>query len=156
MDKLELKQKIVNAALEQLTELHTELMEEAELKLHVAADTEDGVVSGSFGSGDSGTEDMSKETAFLRKEEAYKIEQVINLFKNYRFEKEHEVVEPLAVVETNKGNFFISRAVKDVTIDGVKYHLLATDAPIYSVLEGKKKGDKFKFNNINFEIKDLY
>ena len=156
MSKLEVKQKIVDAALLHLKELHNELVDEAELKLHVAADIEDGVVSGSFGSGDSGTEDMSKETAFLRKEEAYKVEQTINLFSNYRFEKEHKEVEPLAVVETNRGNFFISKAVKDVVVDGVKYHFLAIDAPIYSSLDGKKTGDTIEFNKLKFEIKDIY
>lgn len=155
MNKMELKQEIVNAALAYLKELHGELIEEAELKLHTAGE-EDGIVSGSIGSGDMGTEDMSKETAFLRKEEAYRIEQIINFFQNCRFEKAHDVVEPLAVVMTNRGNFFVSRAVKDVTVDGKKYHLLAQDAPIYSALVDKKKGDKFKFNNLEFEIQDLF
>lgn len=153
-EKLNLKKQIIEKSLVQLRELHSELIEEFEMKAHASDSADDGVVAGSFGS-DSGMEDMSKETAMVRKEEAEQVKATIKLFENYKFEKEHEEIEPLALVKTNKGYFFITKAVKDVVIDGVKYHMMATDAPIYNCLEGKRRGDKIMFNNMEFECLDV-
>lgn len=157
MEVLEVKRKVVAAALEQLEELYQDLKESADMKLNAAGTDEDDTVSaGSFGSGDSGNEDMSKESGTAIMKEAEAIKEVIQVFKNYRFEKIHQEIGLLSMVITDKGNFFITRAVKSVSVDGQKYFLMATDAPIYTEMEGKKKGESFTFNNNTFKIKDLY
>ena len=40
-------------------------------------------------------------------------------------------------------------------VDGKKIFYLATDAPIYEVMAGKKKGETFEFRNISYTIEDL-
>lgn len=156
MNKLELKKAIAEAATNQLEELLFELKETAQMKLQASGEDDDSIVSGSFGSGDSGNEDMSKEAAAIILAEAENVKVNIQAFKNFRFEKEHNSVSLLSLLETDKGNFFISRAVKPVTLNGTRYFLLATSAPIYEAMQGKKKGESYTFNNITYTIKDLY
>jgi hypothetical protein len=154
MNGLELKKAITSKAIENLEELHAELLEEADMKLHTGgAEEDESIVHGSFG--ESGSEDMSKETAQLRLTEADQIAESIRIFKNYRFEQAHEEVEPLALIQSNRGNFFVCKATKAVTIENVKYNLIGTDAPIYNALKGRKRGEKVRFNNMEFVVENV-
>ena len=156
MDKLELKRKVIEKALEQVKSTLKGIEETAKMKMSAGASSGSSVTQGSFGSGDTGIEDMSKEVAAMNMKEAEHLKKVIDTFENYKFEQEHEKAGPLAMVVTNKGNFFITYAVNNVKINGETYFMLATNAPIYNEMKGKKKGDKFSFNGNTFEIKDVF
>ena len=65
-------------------------------------------------------------------------------------------VESGAVVMTNHLNFFISIPIDKIEIEGVSFVGISTKAPIYSEMQGKKKGDTFKFNNMEYSILELY
>jgi hypothetical protein len=61
-----------------------------------------------------------------------------------------------AVVVTNKLTFFISVSVEKVEVDGGVVYGISAQAPIYAAMEGKEKGDKFKYNEAEYEIEDVY
>lgn len=149
MNLLEIKKAITNEAIKRQEELYKDLMEEAHVGGEIGEDIPE------LETGEAGHESESVKLAAIRREEAEEVKQIISTLKNYRFETPHEEVEKLALVITNKGNFFISKAIKPVTVEGTKYYLLATDAPIYSAMDGKKKGESFSFNNMDYTIEDL-
>jgi hypothetical protein len=149
MNLLEIKQAITDEAISRQEELYKDLMDEANVGGH------DGEDFPELETGEAGHESESVKMAAIRREEADEVRQNITSMKNYKFTKPHDEVEMLALIKTNRGNFFISKALKPVTVNGEKYYLLAPDAPIYSEMVGKKKGDSFSFNNISYTIEDL-
>lgn len=70
--------------------------------------------------------------------------------------KQFEEVLPGAVVVTNQRIFFVSVSIEQVEVNGVDIFGLSTKAPIYQALRNKRKGDKFDFNKVNYEILDVY
>lgn len=68
----------------------------------------------------------------------------------------HEIVEPGAVVVTDKRTFFIAVSSEVVEIDGQEIFGISTKAPLYQVMAGCKKGDKFEYNGTSYKIEDLY
>lgn len=71
--------------------------------------------------------------------------------------QEHTVVGSGSLVETEKNFFFIAVALGKLNIDDDKnYYSISTDAPIYEHLKGKKSGDSFTFNNLTYNIVNVY
>jgi len=70
--------------------------------------------------------------------------------------KDFNEVLPGAVVVTNQRIFFVSVSIEQMEVNGVNIFGISTKAPIYEALRQKKKGDKFDFNKINYEILDVY
>lgn len=155
MEKLKEKQEVIDQAVAQLENTITGLKDAANMKINAGEASGTSVTQGSFGSGDSGNENMSKEIASMTLKEVTHLEKVLDTFKKYQFTEPHHVIGPLSLVKTNAGNFFITYAIKNVNVNGTTYFMLATDAPIYKVMEGKTKGDSFEFNGKTFEIKEV-
>ena len=91
---------------------------------------------------------LEKELSFVQMEMGY--------LKSISPEKVNEKVEPGAVVVTNQRTFFIAVSTEKVSIDGQQVFGISTKAPIYSVMEGLKKDDKFSFNGIDYKIENVY
>ncbi len=71
--------------------------------------------------------------------------------------QEHQVVANGSLVETENNFFFITVALGKLDIeDNKNYYSISTDAPIYAHLKGKKAGDSFAFNNMNYKIVNVY
>ncbi|MFP4042073.1 MAG: hypothetical protein ACLFPH_07330 [Bacteroidales bacterium] len=80
----------------------------------------------------------------------------IQVVNNVNSGKLQDKVDFGAVVKTNKQNLFIVTGLGKIEVDGEQYFVISRDVPIYKVMEGKKKGDTFEFNNNKFEIKDVF
>jgi hypothetical protein len=65
-------------------------------------------------------------------------------------------IAPGAVVKTDKGTFFISVATKSFVVEDLDIIGLSPNAPIYKVMHGKKKNEKFFFRNNEFLVEDLF
>lgn len=65
-------------------------------------------------------------------------------------------ISPGAVVITDQFIFFIGISSEKTEIDGNEVIFISTRAPIYTSMEGLKKGDSFKYNETNYEIKEVY
>lgn len=71
--------------------------------------------------------------------------------------QEHQVITNGSLVETESHFFFVSVALGKLDLEDTKnYYSISIDAPIYSLLKGKKAGDSFSFNNINYKIVNVY
>ncbi|MCR9183047.1 MAG: transcription elongation factor [Flavobacteriaceae bacterium] len=71
--------------------------------------------------------------------------------------QQHQVVANGSLVETENNFFFITVALGKLDIDDNKnYYSISTAAPIYEHLKGKKAGDSFSFNNMNYKILNVF
>lgn len=61
-----------------------------------------------------------------------------------------------AVVVTDKGTFFVSSSIEQFKVDGKTYFGLSTQSPLFNVMKGKQKGDRFSLNNITYSIKEIF
>lgn len=68
----------------------------------------------------------------------------------------NSIVEPGAIVMTNHLNFYISVPTDKIVIKEVSFIGISMKSPIYAVMQGKKKGDEFVFNETNYSILDIY
>lgn len=68
----------------------------------------------------------------------------------------NEEVELGTVVYTKSMNFFISVSIGKFSANGEEFVGISTQAPIYKVMAGLKKGDTFSFNENSYVIEDLF
>ncbi|MGB0915251.1 MAG: hypothetical protein ACPGVI_04220 [Crocinitomicaceae bacterium] len=68
---------------------------------------------------------------------------------------EKDTVTPGALVQTPRFNFFIGFATVPFHVDGKHIVGISTESPIYSIMNGRKEGDKFSFSGINYEISKI-
>lgn len=95
---------------------------------------------------------LEKEKVSIRLSEAYKRQRALG---QIRIENIHETVQLGSLVQTDKGNFFISVSLGKETIDGVEFFLISPVSPIGKALSGKKKGDTATFNKATYQVLDL-
>ncbi len=67
-----------------------------------------------------------------------------------------DVVQPGAVVVTDKRIFFVSVSIEEVNVNGEEIFGLSTQAPIYLEMRLKRVGDHFEFNSTKYKILDVY
>ncbi|MFT4970102.1 MAG: hypothetical protein ACI9O4_001854 [Chitinophagales bacterium] len=67
-----------------------------------------------------------------------------------------ETVTQGSIVATENYKFFIAIANHGFKVGDDEYIGLAPDAPIYSLMRGKKAGDSFSFNKKDYTIKAIY
>ncbi|SFT50828.1 hypothetical protein SAMN05216474_0962 [Lishizhenia tianjinensis] len=97
--------------------------------------------------------------AQLEQEKAGKIIQTIKQSKN-RVQglplDNMETVGLGAVVETQKGAFYISLAMGKLEVAGKTYFAVSPTAPIVQAMLGLKAGDSFVFNGITQNIEKIF
>ncbi len=91
---------------------------------------------------------IAGELEFVQREMAF--------LKSLNPDEVNTIVTPGAVVVTNERTFFIAVSSEKVEIDGKFIFGISTNAPIYSVMEGLKKGDAFEFNGTAYKIENIY
>ena len=57
-----------------------------------------------------------------------------------------------SLIETNNGNYFISIGWGRIQIENENYFVISLGSPIGRMLQNQKKGDRFKFRNIDYSI----
>ncbi|HET8754101.1 MAG TPA: transcription elongation factor [Salinimicrobium sp.] len=76
-------------------------------------------------------------------------EKLANLDRNHF----SETIKEGSVVETKKHYYYVAAPLGEIEMeDGSQVFAISTDAPIYSEMEGKRKGEKFSFKNEEHEI----
>lgn len=68
----------------------------------------------------------------------------------------HDKVEFGTVVVTDQRNFFVSASLEDFEVDGMKVFGISVNAPLYTLMKGKKVGQKFKYNGNAYTIQDIF
>ena len=149
-EKLELKKNIYNKCLRMLeenAETARQTMNQIQIDANEAEQEHD-VFDGS-------------RSELLRERDIYaeqlqKAVDEIHILKKVSFEGLVDQVEFGALVLTNRQNMFIALGLGKVEMEGNTYFVISKDVPIYKAMEGLQKGDKFTFNNMDFEIKDVF
>jgi hypothetical protein len=156
MKAMEIKQQLVDLAVAHLEAITAELRDEVKSKLRGEGSTDEGGFAGRFGDYSAqGTENYLKEQALIRRVEADKHIRQIQQFKRLRLDPPTESISLGNLVETDRGIFFISYATKPIDLNGKKYMLLGTEAPIYAVMAEKKVGETFEFRGILYTVKSI-
>ena len=70
--------------------------------------------------------------------------------------REHTIIEPGSLVETNNGWYYFSIGLGAVTIEGKSIFAMNPLAPIGQLMLGIKAGDKIEFNGRMTEIVSVY
>ncbi|MBC5838805.1 hypothetical protein [Flavobacterium muglaense] len=91
---------------------------------------------------------IGDELAFAQKELAF--------LSDLDVTTESTVVEPGAVVVTDKLTFFIAISSDKIEKDQSTIVGISTRAPIYASMRGLEKGNSFQFNETTYVIEDLY
>jgi hypothetical protein len=153
MTGIDIKKKLVEIAIAQLEALNAELKDDVKSKLRGEGSTDEGGFSGTFGDYSAqATENFLKEQAMIRRNEAGKHDALIQKLKRLNINAPTEFISLGNLVETDRGMFFISFGLRPIDLEGTKYFLLGTDAPIYAIMAGKKEGESFAFRDINYSI----
>jgi len=77
------------------------------------------------------------------------------ILKSFKFRK-NDTFAPGALVVTDEYYFLIGAAVHNVEHDGKQVVCISTQAPVYGLNEGKKKGDEMKMGNKTTKIKSIH
>ena len=70
-------------------------------------------------------------------------------------DKESSIVEPGAIVVTDKMTFFICVSVEQIEVEGNSIFGISTKAPIYAAMRGLSKESDFQFNETSYRIKEV-
>ena len=73
-------------------------------------------------------------------------------FDKLRMTKKFDKAEKGAIVKTEKGLFFISVSLGEVTFDNQKIICISPESPLAKAMNGKQKGDVFSLNNMSQKI----
>lgn len=104
----------------------------------------------------SQSDELKDEIRRLNQEMNYAHEQLLHLVGIEKRAKILDRVEPGAIVETDKGTFFISVAIDDFELEGEQIICISPEAPIYKEMVGKQRGDHFTFRDKKYRIKELF
>lgn len=153
MTTLSIKDRLIKTSITHLEQIAKDLREVAKYNMRGDNSTDEGGFSGNYGDYSAqSTDNQSKERALRSRADAEKHENMIELLKRQMPAPATDTIQLMSLVETNHGSFLISYALRPIELDGVKYTFLATDAPIYAEMAGKKAGDSFSFRGVDYNI----
>jgi len=69
--------------------------------------------------------------------------------------KQHSVIGFGSLVKTNQGVYFISVGLGPVQVNDAKYFAISLVSPIGQLLNGRKQGDSFNFQNKRIDIQEI-
>ena len=69
--------------------------------------------------------------------------------------KPSDKAEKGAIVKTERGLFFISVSLGEVTIENQKIICISPESPLAKAMNGKQKGEAFSLNNMSQRIVDI-
>jgi hypothetical protein len=85
--------------------------------------------------------------------EAMNVERELN---QLNIDKIYSTVQPGSLAVTNRGLFFISIGAGKMALNGVDYFAVSAASPIGAVLASHKAGDTVTFNNMMYQLLDVF
>ena len=83
------------------------------------------------------------------------LEHQILYLNKINFEILPSVVQPGAIVKTDKGDFVVALGIGKIESESFKIYGISTSSPIGQQMIGKKIGDTFTINGIAYTIKNI-
>lgn len=151
MDTISLKKELLQYCQEQvanryskinqnITDIDESLIEEAQ---HCKGDSMDNI---------RGTLHIDRENAG---KQLIEVEKLMEVLKKIDVQTNSDYVRLGSLVYTNKFTYFISLSVGAVSIGGKEYLCVALNSPVGAQLIGRKKGEKFILNDLEYIIEDV-
>ena len=145
------KQKTINEAINILQErLDKHKQTIKKIQLDIASETK----SSAGDKFETAREMMKQEEQKIAKQ-VYDISTQINTLEALD-KKEHQIIQNGSIVTTDKGIFYIGAAIGQLNLPQQSIMFISMDAPIFSLLKDKKKGDYVTFNTTTFNIFAVY
>jgi len=150
MDRLKLKQKILDACFEQ----QTKVIENLKVVMEEVADSaeEYGLPKDLYDS--YRNQMMSKRDMFAQ--QLLKINEQVDILRRIDMSRTYHQVRFGAVVITETQRLFVATGIGKITVDGQEYFVISAMVPFYSAIDGKKVGDSFEFKGKKETILELF
>jgi hypothetical protein len=69
--------------------------------------------------------------------------------------KYSEQISVGSLIKTSEQTFFISTGLGELKINGLSCYVISTSSPVYNMLSGKRKGEKYQFRDKTVEILEV-
>jgi hypothetical protein len=150
MDRLKLKQKILDACFEQ----QTKVMENLKVVMEEVADSaeEYGLPKDLYDS--YRNQMMSKRDMFAQ--QLMKITEQVDILRRIDMSKIYSQVRFGAVVITETQKLFVAAGIGKIMAEGDEYFVISALVPFYNAIDGKKVGDTFDFKGKNEKILEVF
>lgn len=150
MDRLKLKQRILDACFEQ----QTKVRENLKVVMEEVADSaeEYGLPKDLYDS--YRNQMMSKRDMFAQ--QLLKINEQVDILRRIDMTREFKEIRFGAVVITETQKLFVAAGIGKVLVDGDEYFVISALVPFYSAIDGKKAGDTFEFRGKMEKILEVF
>ncbi len=152
MNKPQLKRKILEAIRKQKKDLYDTIRRDALARLKSANEEDE---TGFQNQLESKQEEMYEEYERESKQLDH-LQVALDKLDGISPGQIHEEIQFGSVIFTNKLNFFVSVSQNRFPVEDKMIVGISTDAPIYKAMEGMQAGQKFTFNQIDYEIQQVF
>ena len=150
MDRLKLKQKILDACFEQQTKVTQNL----KVVMEEVADSaeEYGLPKDLYDS--YRNQMMSKRDMFAQ--QILKINEQIDILRRVDMTKTYTQVRFGAVVITESQRLFVAACIGKINVEGLEYFVISAMVPFYNAIDGKRVGDTYEFRGKKEKILEVF
>jgi hypothetical protein len=137
MDRLKLKQKILDACFQQQTKVTQNL----KVVMEEVADSaeEYGLPKDLYDS--YRNQMMSKRDMFAQ--QILKINEQVDILRRVDMTKTYSQVRFGAVVITESQRLFVAAGIGKISVEGLEYYVISAMVPFYNAIDGKRAGDTY-------------
>jgi hypothetical protein len=150
MDRLNLKQKILDACFEQ----QTKVRENLKVVMEEVADSaeEYGLPKDLYDS--YRNQMMSKREMFAQ--QLLKINEQVDILRRIDMAKTYSQIRFGAVVITESQKLFVAAGIGKIMVEGDEYFVISAMVPFYNAIDGKKAGDTYEFRGKKERILEVF
>jgi hypothetical protein len=150
MDRLKLKQKILDACFEQ----QTKVRENLKVVMEEVADSaeEYGLPKDLYDS--YRNQMMSKREMFAQ--QLLKINEQVDILRRIDMSKTYHQIRFGAVVITETQRLFVASGIGKIMVEGEEYFVISAMVPFYNAIDGKKVGDTFEFRGKKEKVLEVF
>lgn len=150
MDRLKLKQKILDACFAQ----QTKVIENLKVVMEEVADSaeEYGLPKDLYDS--YRNQMMSKREMFAQ--QLLKINEQVEILRRVDMARTFHQIRFGAVVITESQRLFVASGIGKVTVDDEEYFVISAMVPFYSAIDGKKAGDTYEFRGKKERVLEVF
>jgi hypothetical protein len=150
MDRLKLKQKILDACFEQ----QAKVRENLKVVMEEVADSaeEYGLPKDLYDS--YRNQMMSKREMFAQ--QLLKINEQVDILRRIDMSKTYHQIRFGAVVITESQRLFVAAGIGKIMVDDDEYFVISAMVPFYTAIDGKKPGDTYEFRGKKEKILEVF
>jgi hypothetical protein len=150
MDRLKLKQKILDACFEQ----QAKVRENLKVVMEEVADSaeESGLPKDLYDS--YRNQMMSKRDMFAQ--QLLKINEQVDILRRVDMTRTYHQIRFGAVVITESQRLFVAAGIGKIIVEGEEYFVISAMVPFYNAIDGKKAGDTYEFRGKKEKILEVF